>query len=96
MIAQKIADLEHGEAGLVFSSGMAAIYSATMAVVKSGDHIIFPTDLYGGTHYMAVHELPNFGIECSFVGASDVANFEAAIRPNTKAIYFFCAFHAFT
>jgi cystathionine beta-lyase len=86
-IAEKIAALEHGEAALVFSSGMAAIFSATMAVVKSGDHIIFPSDLYGGTHYMAVYELPNFGIECSFVDASNMANIEAAIRPNTKAIY---------
>lgn len=87
VIAQKIAALEHGEAGLVFSSGMAAIYSAMMAVVKSGDHVIFPSDLYGGTHYMAVHEFPTLGIEFSFVDASDIANFEAAIRPNTKAIY---------
>ena len=86
-IAEKIATLEHGEAGLVLSSGMAAIYSAMMAVVKTGDHVIFQSDLYGGTHYMAVSELPNFGIECSFVDASDIANFEAAIRPNTKAIY---------
>jgi cystathionine beta-lyase len=87
VIAEKIAALEHGEAALVFSSGMAAIFSATMAVVKSGDHIIFPSDLYGGTYYMAAQELTNFGIEYSFIDASDMANFEAEIRPNTKAIY---------
>lgn len=87
VIAERIAALEHGEAGLVFSSGMAAIYSAMMAVVKSGDHVIFPLDLYGGTHYMAVQEFPTLGIDFSFVDASDIANFEAAIRPNTKAIY---------
>lgn len=86
-VAKKIARLENGEAALILSSGMAAIYSAMMAVVKSGDHVIFQSDLYGGTHYMAVSEFPNLGIECSFVDASDMANFEKAIRPNTKAIY---------
>lgn len=87
VIAKRIAALEHGEAALVFSSGMAAIYSAMMAVVKAGDHVIFQSDLYGGTHHMAVNEFSNLGIECSFVDASNMANFEAAIQPNTKAIY---------
>ncbi len=87
VIAERIAALEHGEAALVFSSGMAAIYSAMMAVLKTGDHIILQSDLYGGTHHLVVHEFPNLGIDYTMVDASDMANIEAAIRPNTKAIY---------
>lgn len=87
IISKKIAALEHGEAGLVFSSGMAAIHSTMMAVLKSGDHIIFQKDLYGGTYHFAVNELVNAGISYTMVDAVDIDNFAKAIQPNTKAIY---------
>jgi cystathionine beta-lyase/cystathionine gamma-synthase len=87
VVAARIAALEKGEAGLLFSSGMAAIYTAMMAVVKAGEHVIFQADLYGGTQYMIRTELIPQGIDCTLVDGSDVRNFEAAIRPNTKAIY---------
>lgn len=87
IISKKIAALEHGEAGLVFSSGMAAIHATMMAVLKSGDHIIFQADLYGGTYHFVVKELENAGITYTMVDAADVNNFAEAIEPNTKAIY---------
>ncbi len=87
VISERIAALENGEAGKVFSSGMAAIYTALMAILKRGDHIIFQVDLYGGTHHLTQNELPQNGIECSLIDASNPTNIEAAIQPNTKAIY---------
>lgn len=86
-ISERIAALENGEAAMVFSSGMAAIYTALMAILKRGDHIIFQTDLYGGTHHLTQNELPQNGIECTLIDASNIENIEAAIQPNTKAIY---------
>jgi len=86
-VVEKLVALENGEAGLVFSSGMAAIMTSIFAMVKSGDHILFQNDLYGGTHHAALHELERYGIEHSMVDVSDLKAFEKAIRKNTKVIY---------
>lgn len=86
-VAEKIAALENAEAGLVFSSGMAAILTSILAVVKAGDHILFQTDLYGGTHVAALNHLGKYGIEHSMVDPSDLKTFEKGIRKNTKVIY---------
>jgi cystathionine beta-lyase len=85
--AEKIAALENTEDALVFSSGMAAIFTALMAQVKAGDHLVFQNDLYGGTHHAVVNELNRYGIDYTMVDASDLKNIERAIRKNTKAIY---------
>ncbi|MFN3840638.1 MAG: trans-sulfuration enzyme family protein [Cyclobacteriaceae bacterium] len=85
--AEKIAALENTEDALVFSSGMAAIFTAIMAQVKAGDHLIFQNDLYGGTHHAVVNELNRYGIAYSMVDAGNLQNIEHAIRKNTKAIY---------
>jgi len=85
--AEKIAALENTEDALVFSSGMAAIFTAIMAQVKAGDHLVFQNDLYGGTHHAVVNELNRYGIDYTMVDASDLKNIERAIRKNTKAIY---------
>ncbi len=85
VIAAKLAALERGEDGLVFGSGMAAISTALLAYLKSGDHVLFQADLYGGTHHFAVTELGRLGIEVSF--ARDVADFASAVRPNTRVLY---------
>jgi cystathionine beta-lyase/cystathionine gamma-synthase len=84
---EKLVALENGEDGLMFSSGMAAIMTSLFAMVKSGDHILFQHDLYGGTHHAALHELERYGIEHSMVDVSDLKTFEKAIRKNTKVIY---------
>ncbi len=86
-VVEKMVALENGEDGLVFSSGMAAIMTSLFALVKSGDHILFQNDLYGGTHHAALNELKRFGIEHSMVDAADLDKFEKAIRKETKVIY---------
>jgi cystathionine beta-lyase len=85
--AEKIAALENTEDALVFSSGMAAIFTAIMAQVKAGDHLVFQNDLYGGTHHAVVNELNRYGIDYSMVDAGNLKNIERAIRKTTKAIY---------
>jgi cystathionine beta-lyase/cystathionine gamma-synthase len=86
-VVEKLVALENGEAGLIFSSGMAAIMTSIFAMMKAGDHILFQHDLYGGTHHAAVHELERYGMEYSMADVSDLKNFEKAIRKNTKVIY---------
>jgi len=86
-VVSKIVALENGEDGIIFSSGMAAIMTSLFAMTKAGDHIIFQNDLYGGTHHAALHELNRYGITYTMVDASDPANFEKAIRKETKVIY---------
>lgn len=86
-VAEKMAALENGEAGMVFSSGMAAIMTAMMAMVKAGDHIVFQNELYGGTYHAVLNELERYGIGYTLVEAADPKNFQRAIQPNTKLIY---------
>ncbi|ATO38370.1 bifunctional cystathionine gamma-lyase/homocysteine desulfhydrase [Geobacillus thermodenitrificans] len=81
-----IADLEGGEAGFAFASGMAAI-TAVMMLFDSGDHIVLTDDVYGGTYRVMANVLNRFGLESTFVDTSDITNIEEHIRPNTKAIY---------
>ncbi len=84
---EKLAALENGEDGLMFSSGMAAIMTAMFAMLRQGDHILFQNDLYGGTHHAALNELNRYGIEYSMVDVANLKTFEASIRKNTKVIY---------
>lgn len=86
-VGQKVAALEQGEEGLMFSSGMAAIVTSLVTFLKEGDHVIFQSDLYGGTYYSVTTELPRLGISYTLVDASDPQNFSKAIRPETKIIY---------
>lgn len=86
-VAEKMAALEHGEAALVFSSGMAAIMTSLMAMLRAGDHVLFQSELYGGTHHAAVHELNRYGINYSMVDAADPRNFERALQPTTRVLY---------
>ena len=83
----KLATLENAEDGIIFSSGMAAILTSIFAMMKSGDHAIFQSDLYGGTYDAVINEMPRYGMEYSMVDGSIPENFEKAIRPNTRIIY---------
>jgi cystathionine beta-lyase len=87
VIAKKIADLEHAEAGLPFASGMAAISSSLFAFLKRGDHIIFQNEIYGGTYNLVQEEFKNFGIDYSFTEGIDIEDFENKITDKTKVIY---------
>ncbi|RAJ69656.1 O-acetylhomoserine (thiol)-lyase [Streptomyces sp. Amel2xB2] len=85
---QRIAALEGGVAAVALASGQAAETLTILTLAKTGDHIVSSTSLYGGTYNLFRHTLPKFGIEVSFVDdPDDTAAWEAAIRPNTKALF---------
>ncbi|HET8754320.1 MAG TPA: PLP-dependent aspartate aminotransferase family protein [Salinimicrobium sp.] len=86
-LAKKLAALEHGEAALVFGSGMAAISSALFAFLYKGDHVVLQKNLYGGTSNLVVEEFDKYGIEYSFTKDLSIPAFEAEIKENTKVIY---------
>ncbi|GER59023.1 trans-sulfuration enzyme family protein [Patiriisocius marinus] len=86
-LSKKIAALEKCEAGMIFGSGMAAISHTLLALLKKGDHIVFPETLYGGTYNFIVKELSKFGIEYTFAKGFKREDFESAIKQNTKLIY---------
>jgi cystathionine beta-lyase/cystathionine gamma-synthase len=87
-VAEKtVAALEGVEAALTFSSGMGAITTTIMALLKGGDHIIAQRDVYGGTHKFLSQWLPKFGVETTFVDTTEYQQHEKAIRPNTKLLY---------
>lgn len=83
---EKIANLEGAEAGLVFSSGMAAISTALLGLLRAGDHALFHTDLYGGTLHFVAETLPRFGIEFSQCDLNS-ADLAEHVRANTRLIY---------
>lgn len=83
----RIAALEGGVAGLAVASGAAAITYTIQALASAGEHIVAQKTIYGGTSNLLAHTLPLFGISATFVNVHDLAEVEAAIQPNTKAIY---------
>lgn len=82
-----IAELENGEAGLAFASGMAAITAATFTLVSSGDHIVAPESMYSTTTNFLRHIGDTFGIETTFVDGENAEAYAAAFRPNTKMLW---------
>jgi cystathionine beta-lyase len=86
-LGEKIAALEQAEAGMVFSSGMAAITTTLLAFLRSGDHAVFQTGLYGGTFNFVSRELDSFGIESDIARDNEPGTIESLIRANTKLIY---------
>jgi len=81
-----IALLENGKYGFGFSSGMAAT-SSVFTMFEAGDHFVLSLDIYGGT-YRIINDIFNkFGFEATFVDTTDLQQIEAAVRPNTKAIF---------
>ena len=81
----KVCALEVAEDGVLFSSGMAAMSTAILAFVKSGDHVVMMDELYGGTHALATDEFPRLGIECTFT-ATDADAVCKAVKDNTRII----------
>ncbi len=84
---QRIAALEGGAAALATASGSSAITYAVQNIAVAGDHIVASTNLYGGTYNLFANTLPEQGVITTFVDPSDPANFDAAIKPNTKLLY---------
>jgi cystathionine gamma-synthase len=86
-VEQAIAELEGTDTALLFSSGMTAISTSILALVKSGDHIVAQRDLYGGVTKFLSNWASRFGIETTFVDTTDYDQHARAIRPNTKLLY---------
>lgn len=86
-LAENIAALENAEAGLCFSSGMAAITTVLLHLLKNGDHVVAADALYGATFTFMDTTLRKYGVETTFVDTSDVQKVKEAIQPNTKVIY---------
>jgi len=82
-----IAELEGVERALLFASGMNAITTSILALLKSGDHIVAQRDIYGGAAKFFGQWLPKLGIETTFVDTTEYDQHERAIRPNTKLLY---------
>jgi cystathionine gamma-synthase len=82
-----IAELERVDAALTFASGMGAITTTIMALLKAGDHIVAQRDIYGGVTKFLSQWLPKMGIETTFVDTTDYAQHERAIRPNTRLLH---------
>jgi len=87
-VISKLCALEQGEAGLLLSSGMAAISTAWVALLNTGDHVVIQEQIYGGTYHFAVSQLEKLGISFTLVKGHDVASFEKAIRSNSRLLYF--------
>jgi cystathionine gamma-synthase len=87
-VERKLADIEGGELAWVFSSGMAAESATFLAHCKSGDHIVCIGDVYGGTFELLATNLPNLGIETTFLLGSELGRLPESIRPTTRIIFF--------
>ncbi|GAA0356708.1 cystathionine gamma-synthase family protein [Bowmanella denitrificans] len=81
-----LSQLEGGVGALTFATGMAAITTTMLALFKQGDHLIFSQFLFGNTNSFA-HTLRGLGIDVTLVDTTNLANVEAAIQPNTRAVY---------
>jgi cystathionine beta-lyase/cystathionine gamma-synthase len=84
---QTVAALEGTEAALVFASGMGAITTTILSLLKAGDHIVAQRELYGGVAKFFSEWLPKLGIETTFVDTTEYEQHARAIRPNTKLLY---------
>ncbi|HKJ15741.1 MAG TPA: aminotransferase class I/II-fold pyridoxal phosphate-dependent enzyme [Xanthomonadales bacterium] len=84
--ADKLACLEESEAAIVTSSGMGAISSVMLALLKPGDHVVVLEGLYGGSHALVLEEFQRLGIEWSFV-AADPDSMRSAFQPNSRMVY---------
>jgi len=87
-LEQKLAALEGGEAALATAAGMAAISTAIMGYVKAGDHVVASRSLYGAAYDFLNTKLPRLGASATFVPSLAAEDFERAIQPNTRLIYF--------
>lgn len=86
-LEEALASLENATHAFAFSSGLAAL-NAVLNLLKSGDHVVAVSDLYGGTHRQFENLMrPNFGFDFSYVDGRDPANFEKAIKENTRLFW---------
>ena len=87
ILQDRLAAVEGGIGAVVFASGTAAIATGLLTLLKSGDHIVASSSLYGGTYNLLSVTLPRFGITTTFVDASNPENFAEAVQDNTRAFF---------
>ena len=87
VLEKRVAALEGGVAALAVAAGAAAVTYTIQALAQAGEHIVAQKTIYGGSFNLLSHTLPLLGIDTTFVDAHDLAEVEAAIQPNTKALY---------
>ncbi len=88
MFEQRIAALEGGEDAFATASGMAAVNGALTSMLQAGDHVVSAKALFGSCLYILENILTRYGVEVTFVDGTDLDAWEAAIRPDTKAVFF--------
>lgn len=87
MFEQRMALLEGAEAARATATGMAAVTASLMSLVKAGDHVVAARALFGSCLYVIEEWLPRFGVSSTLVDGDDLAQWRAAMRPNTKAVF---------
>lgn len=88
MFEERIAALEGAQDAFATASGMAAVNGALMSMLKAGDHVVAAEQLFGSCLYIVETILPRFGVEVSLIDGTDLNAWKAAIRPDTKAVFF--------
>lgn len=88
MFEDRMAALEGAEDGFATASGMAAVSGALISMLKAGDHVVSSRALFGSCLYVLEEILTRYGVEVSFVDGTDLAQWTAAVRPDTKAVFF--------
>src|SRR5215470_8268039 len=87
MFEERMALLEGAPAARATASGMAAVTASLLCFLKAGDHVVSARALFGSCHYVVAELLPRFGIQSTLVDGRDVAQWEKAVRPETKAFF---------
>lgn len=88
MFEDRIAAIEGAEDGFATASGMAAVSGALTSMLRAGDHVVSARALFGSCLYVLEEVLTRFGVEVTFVDGTDLSQWQAAIRPDTKAVFF--------
>ncbi|WP_224814538.1 O-succinylhomoserine sulfhydrylase [Hasllibacter sp. MH4015] len=88
MFEDRIAALEGAEAAFATASGMAAVNGALVSMLRAGDHVVSSRALFGSCHYILDEVLTRYGVEVKFVDGTDLDAWRAAVRADTKAVFF--------
>lgn len=88
MFEDRMALLEDAETCFATASGMAAVWAALICQLQSGDHVVAARALFGSCHHILTKILPKFGIEATLVDGTDIAQWQNAVKPNTKVFFF--------
>jgi cystathionine beta-lyase/cystathionine gamma-synthase len=87
VLHEKLAAIENAEAAIVTASGMAAISTALLTVLKAGDHLLAQNSLYGGTYHLITQDFKDYGIEFDLIEGNNPESWKNKLKTNTKAIY---------